>query len=431
MVVIKKMKKKWYLLANMILLSQVIGTSQMLVTKADFTMETEEMVTPAAAVASYVCKHLDEINTYRQEHGFHDDVTSAMISDITVTVYTRVEEIQAKLLDFDDSKGYIIVGDDYECFGFAFKGEIPFNAFTDGEHCYSDQEGFSYIDFQGKKVILGHLEGSNPLASSDVAYNGQYLPGEGRIYDTDAYVADRYASLDYEFEESITTQNGYPATGFAIADYNSYLDPEGNIPNIRTYVNAMSTTFMIGKCKFMQSIMAEYTSVSEQSYLPGINEPEIFEKKSAEGYTQVMKRYRQFPRKFRALCNEMYGGVENLTNAQAVDLTLAYCKNKGYTYKSSSTMFVADLLRHEDNYFHSANMPALLYIPESKTYNGLAVLYACGYRNYSKTEKISSLITRKTMYVFVEVMDGTAENERTYVDLYSLVKVHHITTFSE
>lgn len=423
------MKKKWYLLANMIWV--VIGTSQMLVTKADFTMDAEEMVTPAATVANYVRTHLDEINTYRQEHGFHDDVTSVMISDIIVTVYTRAEEITAKLLDFDGSKGYIIVGDNYECFGFAFKGEIPFNAFTDGIHCYSDQEGFSYIDFRGQKVILGHLQESNPLSSSDVAYDGQYLPGEGRIYDTATYVADRYGSLDYESEDSITAQNGYPATGFAIADYNSYLDPDGNIPNIRAYVNAMSTTFMIGKCKFMQAIMAEYSSFQEQSYLPGINEPEIFEKKSAEGYTQIMRRYRLFPRKFRALCNEMYGGVENLTNAQAVDLILAYCENKGHIYKSSSTTFVADLLRHEDNYFYTENMPALLYIPGSKTYNDSAVLYACGYRNYSKTEKITSMITRKTIYVFVEVMDGTFENERTYVDLYSLVKMHYITTFAE
>lgn len=425
------MKKKWYLLANMILLSQVIGTSQMLVTKADFTMETEEMVTPAAAVANYVLKNLDEINTYRQEHGFHDDVTSAAVSDITVTVYTRAEEIQAKLLDFDGSKGYIIVGDNYECFGFAFKGKIPFNAFTDGVHCYSDQEGFSYIDFRGQKVILGHLEGSNPSASSDVAYNGQYLPGEGRIYNTDAYVADRYVSLDYEREGSITTQNGYPATGFAIADYNSYLDPEGNIPNIKAYVNAMSTTFMIGKCDFMQSIMGEYTALQEQSYLPGINEPEIFEKKSAEGYTQIMRKYRLFPRKFRALCNEMYGGVENLTNEQAVDLTLAYCEAKGHTYKTSSTRFVASHISEDTNYFDINNRPALLCIPESITYNGLAVLYACGYKSYSKTEKITSILKKKTWYHFVEVMDGTAENERTYVDLYCMSNEHYITLFTK
>ncbi len=430
MVVIKKMKRKWYLLANIICLSQIIGTSQMLVTKADFTMETEEMVTPAAAVASYVRTHLDEINTYRQEHGFHDDVTSAVVSDITVNVYTRSNEINAKLLDFDGSKGYIIVGDNYECFGFAFKGELPFNAFTDGEWCYSDQEGFSYINFQGQKVILGHLEGSNPLASPDIIYDGQYLPGEGRIYDTDAYVADCYGSLDYEREGSITAQNGYPATGFAIADYNSYLDPDGNIPNIKAYVNAMSTTFMIGKCKFMNVIMGEFSALQEQSYLPGINEPEICEKKLAEGYTQLMRKYRPFTRKFRALCNEMYGGVENLTNAQAVDLTLAYCKSKGYTYKSSSTRLVADLFIQDEVYFDTVNMPAFLCIPESITYNGLAVLYACGYKHYSKTEKITSIIKRKTHYIFIEVMDGTEINERTYIDLYSMINKHYITTFS-
>lgn len=425
------MNKKWYLLANVILWSQILGVSGTIVTKADLSMDTAEMVTPAAAVATYVCTHLDEINTYRQEHGFYNDVVSATISDITVHEYGRVKEIDAKLLDFDGSKGYIIVGENYMFYGFAFEGEIPFNAFTDGVRYYSDQEGFYYIDYQQQKVVLGHLSGSNPLSSSTQPYDGQYVAGEGRIYDINAYITDRYDGLTFSKECSIKTENGYPATGFAIADYNCYLDPNGNIPNINTFIAAMSTTFMIGRAKFLLQINKEYSKLQEINYLPGIHEPEICETKLEEGYTQLMRTLRQFPYKFRQMSNNLYGGVENLTRAQAVELTKAYCASKGHTYTSSTTRFVVDELQKEENYFAVKNLPALFYTPESTTYDGLAILYACGYKSYFKIVRISSHIQKIYFYVFLEVMDGITENERTYVDLYCMSSNHNITLFSE
>lgn len=426
------MNKKWYLLANVILWSQILGVSGTIVTKADLSMDTAEMVTPAAAVATYVCTHLDEINTYRQEHGFYNDVVSATVSDITVHEYNRIEDIDAKLLDFDGSKGYIIVGENYMFYGFAFEGEIPFNDFTDGDRYYSDQEGFYYINFQQQKVVLGHLTGSDPLSSSTQPFDGQYVAGEGRIYDLDAYIADRYGtSLTFVKENSIKTENGYPATGFAIADYNCYLDPNGNIPNINNFIAAMSTTFMIGRAKFLLQINKEYSKLQEINYLPGIHEPEICETKLEEGYTQLMRTLRQFPYKFRQMSNNLYGGVENLTQAQAVELTKAYCESKGHTYTSSTTRFIAVELEKEQNYFDTKNLPALLYIPESDTYDDLTLLYACGYKTYYKIVRVSSHIQKIYFYHFVEVMDGLVENERTYFDLYGTSSNNRITFFSE
>lgn len=383
----------------------------------------------AAETANYVLNHLDEWNEERAKAGYLTAVTSAEISEITVDMFGQ-ETVQGYLLDFDGSKGYIIVGPEMTFYDYCHEYNPPYNAFTSGTKFYDEKEGFGYIDDFGNRVILG-LPGNqvNDVPPNDVLYDGQHLRGEYTIYDTDAYVLSRYGEQwDPVLNISIFDQGNMVGHNYyEMMIYYDLVDEDAKRaygPSLDEYLSALSIVEYIGWAKGVTGF-----GISQKiNYLASQSEPDLYNDKISHYYTARVVKMNSAQRAYRKYVLDNYDDDADLTREELLEIIPGIFADKGVTVETHDMNGVSVLMKiHKQEFTY--NRPILIITPDSFTY-GDHFAAVCGYKTYEYVKYILG-IKKTVRKFFLETKDSIAYAESTYFDLYAYAGVDSYTyTFS-
>lgn len=132
----------------------------------------------------------ENIKTFKMEYNkLNEDTFEANYIEDYCIVYVIDYEKYGVYLDFNDDKGYLVTSFDFDLYEIETKGDIDYLKNVEFTY-YSSVDGF--LNHNGEKYERYE---QTPKAQEIVyGYNGQDEPGDGYIYDIDAYMADRYSS---------------------------------------------------------------------------------------------------------------------------------------------------------------------------------------------------------------------------------------------
>lgn len=383
--------------------------------------ESVDLVWTAQQTANYVLTHLDELNQKRAEDGYLTAVYSGEVSDIIVDMSSQ-PTVEGLLIDFDGSKGYMVVGPDKNFYAYSSEYNPPFNDFTSGTHHYDEKLGFWYEDDLGNQVILGE-PGNNPDITDDnpsgFLYKGQYLTGEYTIYDPDLYIHDRYGE-EYEINVDLTmTRNNYSMPGFDYYNsmvYYSYLEPHTEDirgPEINSFLAALSIVDHMGA----SNGFADFTTMIKHGYLPEREEPELCSTKKAAGLTARTIDDIQGHHKFRKYVVENYNDDANLTLKQVRDAIVGYMDTRGIDVSYTWVNGIEVLLKTHSKWFLD-DRPMIMYNPTALTYND-HYSAICGIKQYDKIIYSIGPITKRRTKTLIEIRDSMWYPDVTYFDVYT------------
>lgn len=384
--------------------------------------ESIDLVWTAQQTANYVLTHLDELNQKRAEDGYLTAVYSGEVSNIIVDMSSQ-PTVEGLLIDFDGSKGYMVVGPDKNFYAYSSEYNPPFNAFTSGVHHYDEKLGFWYEDDLGNQVILGE-PGNDPDITDDnpsgFQYEGQYQTGEYTIYDPDVYMHDRYGE-EYELNlaVSICDNSSYMA-GFDYYNsmvYYSYLEPHTEDirgPEINSFLAALSVVDYIGTAKNL----ADFTTVFKQTYTPNVAEPTLYNIKTRAGLTAREINETTGRNRFRNYVVNTYNDDADLTLTQIKDAIVNYLGTRDIKVTPKKVNGVEVLLKMYVASIVDNHQPSIMYNPTALTYNN-HYSAICGVRQYDKIELSFGPIKRIRTKTLVEIRESMWYPEVTYFDVYT------------
>lgn len=384
-------------------------------------VDSVDLVWTKEQTANYILTHLDELNQKRAEDGYLTAVYSGEVSDIIVDMSSQ-PTVEGLLIDFDGSKGYMVVGPDKNFYAYSSEYNPPFNDFTSGVHHYDEKLGFWYEDDFGNQVILGE-PGNDSNETSDnpsgFQYEGQYQTGEYTIYDPDVYMHDRYGE-EYELDFVYSIYDNTYMAGFDYYNsmvYYSYLETHTEDirgPEINSFLAALSIVDYIGAA----NEFGDFTTLIKQSYNPKRTEAELYAYKTAAGLSARTIKDLEGRNKFRNYVVTNYYDDADLTLTQIKEAIVGYLGTRDVEVSPIEVNGIEVLLKAYVRYLTDKNYPAIMYNPTALTYNN-HYSAVCGIRQYDKTELSIGPIKRVRTKTLVEIRESMWYPDITYFDVYT------------
>jgi len=334
---------------------------------------TNETISSKEA-AEILCNNFDDFRlSINDQYRFDGNYCERFI-----TVYSVIEEVYT-LVDFNDSNGYILLGDNMQSYDFKFEGD--FNLSDENEQKIVFSNGLYYYPNLPSNDL-----GINDANLKSSSFIGQELNGYGGITNPNDYVIDRYDSkyLLEKFDSFNITPN-------LQSDYNIYVSPTGNSEQNCT-------------------IVAAYTALSyirSNLYNLYVNQ---------KNYTSV-KYNHVFNNLFVQLRNRAINRGYNPYNGMNIGDTSGIIEDVAGSYGYS--IDGVELINYTPNFSTvisqiSLDKPMLWSTLSDPSY-GSHVLVVNGYRQYHKTEKVW-IFTNNYYVNLLAIYDGWSNSQR-YFDI--------------
>lgn len=156
----------------------------------------ETLKTQADEIAEFVGNHLTEFKT--EYNAISDKPIQAKSIESYCLTYIIDTDEYGVYIDFDGSHGYLLTTFSYVLYELETEGDLPYLRGLDLTY-YSIVDGF--VDYVDNHYVKYNEMATYSNQETVYGYNGQASAGEGKIYNIDSYMADRYSS--YKLEETV------------------------------------------------------------------------------------------------------------------------------------------------------------------------------------------------------------------------------------
>jgi hypothetical protein len=379
---------------KILVLAALLVSSISELSKVSFIVSAVNEIISSKDAAEILCNHFEDFRlSINNQYRFDGNYCERFIS-----VYSVTEEVYT-LVDFDDSNGYILLGDNMQSYDFKFEGDFNFSDENEQKIVFSNGL-YYYPNLSSNDSVINDAN----LKSS--AFLGQELNGYGGISNPDDYVVDRYDSkyLLEKFDSFNITPN-------LQNDFNIYVSPSGKYEQNCSIVASYTALNYIRSTKFtnIPNISVSYTPSVQESTLYNLYV-------NQKNYTSV-KYNHVFNNLFVQLRNRAinrgynpYDGM-NIWNTSGIieDVAGSY----GYSING------VELIDYTPNFSTvisqiSLDKPMLWSTLSDPSY-GAHVMVVNGYRQYHKTEKVW-IFTNHYYANLLAIHDGWSNSQR-YFDI--------------
>ncbi len=424
------MKKTIILTLSLLTVLSSTGFASQVEKAAALDVADQEQIATAQTAANYILNNLHLINEKREAAGFHNAVYSATVSDILIDAYYEPDYLEGKLLDFDDNKGYMVVGPNNRYYTLALQGNPPYNSFTSGVKVYEVNQGFCYLNDQNELVVLGDPAIDRPN-DTEQPEDGQDMVCECRITDPDAYINSRYGPDGVTYVKGYSIRRNLAHSMIGFSEDNIALYKKENADGTVTYPDMMGYSAAYSIFDYLSRAIpkSEWTNHLSNYYLQVNGEPDLYNERVNEGYTTIVRKLTQAQRDFRRYVLDNYGSDAGLTSLNIRQMIPALFADKNVKV-SKGTLWRAFMITKSE-YFEKS-YPMLFDARNTIAY-GNHLFAACGYKRYDKDEGIVGILGKITVIFMLEVKDGIVDNfgESTYFDFNRFInKVGYIYYFS-
>lgn len=405
----------------------------------------------AEDVADYIRDNLDRF-VYEYNSATSENWQAVGIDGRhSIIILENNEEKEGVFFDFNDDKGYAVIGENNHLYDLQTSGESPFKGKSFSTCYYSMSTGYLY---KQNDEILSVNDANNADDSfleeeqDSKHYAGQAsgATGCGKIENVDKYVADKYGSEWKKGNRRSLKMQGYKQYELScyfeqsIEDTENYPKSEGNCWAVSAYT----------VLQYMADQWGDMPQSSEKAidYKPATSEPNIyslyFSTKdgtpqgkntllgSIEGnavYKYSLGENIKFPKLYtnvREYINKKFkkidGGMIWRSCWIVSDVAEQYGHDVGYkihlvwgAYLEKSTSEIAD------------GRPLLLST-SNDTY-GSHTMAVCGYVRYQKTKTFWRRFVIIRQKIFYEIKDGGVEDSR-YYDMSGHFGIASIVSFN-
>lgn len=178
---------------NVSIMEEAIGTTDLIEEACERYSITEDECT-AEILADYLTLDLQQLtNVYSLAYPDRSDKFSASSVERKIPVHIVTTDEDGICLDFNDNSGYMVISNNQEVICWEASGDLDFLK-SGSEAYYSIFDGFGYyiddqfVSYEAQYLSVDELNG---LVLKE-PYAGQDSAGDGEIFDTASYVADRY-----------------------------------------------------------------------------------------------------------------------------------------------------------------------------------------------------------------------------------------------
>lgn len=382
----------------------------------------ETLRTQADEMAEFVGSHLTEFKTeYNAEY---DKPLQATSIESYCLTYIIDEDEYGVYIDFDGNHGYLLTTFSYVLYVLETEGDLPYLRNLDLTY-YSVVDGFvDYIDNHYVKynemTIYNHQE-------IVYGYNGQTGSGEGKIYNLDSYMADRYPS--YKLEETvidIVKAYGGICTMSYLSTFLHYTSTDGG------YTYTVSTE---GNCALVATFNV-LSSWGETGYFPAMPARTKFR----EDFPSIVVQkplYQEYGTGVGGVGISSYWALnQNAVNHTpelyfyvwdySVDMN-HYTPVSGFTAKQARDTFIACTSEYHHTIYPKTatsfadvmtslqeNRAVFMGIKNSKTYVENHAVALLGYKKYSYTT--GAWIFKKTHTAYFFIVDDGQTGSISYFD---------------
>ena len=353
----------------------------------------------------------------------------------TLIVYILSQGTYATYLDFNEANGYMVVDEDYNLYEFKTDGDLTYLKDLNFAF-YSEEKGFKYYNSDTDELLpfvlsdnsnLNDLQIGYENVGESTIYKGQDQAGDGKIYDIDAYVKDRYP--DYTYSNTYSISNYHNCSQWDASIYLKYFEKNGEKYISNEGCCTMNATYSVlnswrqrSLCPLLPppAITIQYNPVEREpnhsAFLEAgwtVNDKDLQStsaiknrgSKAIDNVPQLYADVRQvvYERNYDYQLDSLDLGVFNNKIAYIMSFTLAK-----YSYFPKISNFGDDFSVMEF-FFTQNGMAQMLIVNNSSSYNGHAM--ACyGYKKYTYKSGWWIFSSTKSAY-FLKVDDGNSTDK--------------------
>lgn len=410
--------------------------------------DSSSSITPIKG-AELICDNLTKFENYYNEIFPNSDKLIATSIENFIPLFIECEgsQIEGILIDLNDANGYITIGYDYEILDIQGKGNQPFYDYPGYKYFFSVTNGYSYYDSQIDEWLSVYQDNNseekdwNNIELNSRTYDGQLKDqtGNGKIFDTNKYVYDKYG-YGYGLNRSASlSMDGFSQDELSVY-YSIGTDniekTEGNCWivsafNVLQYLATVNLTNMY----FSKNDKVDYNAKKEE---PNIYSKH-FDSNDRSKETVKIKSTDEIKDKWKLSNNKfpkLYYDVRNF-----VEKTYKKCDG-GYVWETANIVKqIANQYNYNISYKNCYRWGAYVDKVKNKIDLGIPCIWStsndtygahsmavCGYKYYKKTTKFW-FFTYSTYKLFFELRDGHSKDDR-YFDVSGHIGFSCLTFFN-
>lgn len=385
--------------------------------------------------ASFICENLTNFKNYYNEIYDTKLEATGVENLIPLTIENEGKTFDGILIDFNDNKGYVTIGYDYELYDIVESGDQPFGKHTNDKPLFSTTCGYFYYD-EDYSDWLSVVEDNNSIEKDwknielNKTYSGQEkdYTGNGKIEDASAYVNDKYGS-GYKLDSynSLNMNEAYTQWDLSVyktVEKDSSTSSEGNCWMVSAY-NVLNF--------LAQNYYQKMYKPNKIEYIAKDNEPNIYKKhfddsgKCVKQITNskgelvdkwILNNENSFPELYteeRSFVDDFYGKCDGGTTWQTENIINRMVKKYNYdTLLTNRTYFWGYYANTVPSKIDN-NLPCI-WSTSNDTY-GAHSMTVCGYKYFKKTTGFWIFKSHKYK-LFYELKDGHADDGKSrYFDV--------------